>query len=639
MPTAPYGSWASAISLDDLTAGSTTFSAVRIDADSLYWLEAHPEQAGRTSLWRRDLGRGEPVELTPAPTYVRDRVHEYGGGEYDVRGGVAVYSELTDGRLYRLAQGFPAVPITPVGPYRYADIQVHPELGLALAVREDHSGPAEPVNTIVAIQLDQSGPDEPTVLCAGADFYSTPQLSGDGRLAWTQWDHPNMPWDSTTIMIGTLADRSVVDSGAVAGGTDESAVHPRWLPGGELIFVSDRRNWWNIYAWRNGETRALCQADAEFCLPQWMFGHSPYAVIDGDHLLCMINEGNVLSVGVLTLSTGELERITEPGVGPTSMAVGGRTAAAVLSYPDRPGSLATFDLDQRRWAEVRQVGPASVSADAISLAQAVSWPSEQGPVYGWFYPPTNPEYLAPDGMKPPLITLSHGGPTACGFPDFKIGYQFWTSRGYAILDVNYGGSTGYGRDYRQRLLGSWGITDVEDCAAGAQAMGDQGLADPTRLIVKGGSAGGYTTLRALTSTDVFAAGISLYGVGDLERLARDTHKFESRYLDALVGPYPQARDLYRDRSPMTHLDQLSAPILLLQGADDKVVPPSQAEMFAAAARRKGLPVAVIIFEGEGHGFRIAETIKVSTEAQIYFLGKIFDFHPADDVPEFVIENL
>jgi dipeptidyl aminopeptidase/acylaminoacyl peptidase len=345
-----------------------------------------------------------------------------------------------------------------------------------------------------------------------------------------------------------------------------------------------------------------------------------------------------LSIAVLSVITGELEPVTEPGVGASALAVGGVTAAAVLSYPGRPGSLATLDLDRRSWTEIRQVAPATMPAEAVSLAQPVSWPSEQGLVHGWFYPPANPEYTASNGMRPPLITLSHGGPTACSFPDFKIGYQFWTTRGYAILDVNYGGSTGFGRDYRQRLIGSWGITDVADCAAGAEAMGDQGLADPARLVVKGGSAGGYTTLRALTASTVFAAGISLYGVGDLERLALDTHKFESRYLDALVGPYPQARDVYRERSPIYHVDELSAPILLLQGADDKVVPPNQAETLAAAARRKGLPVALIIFEGEGHGFRTAATIKVSTEAQIYFLGRIFGFEPADDVPDFKIEN-
>jgi dipeptidyl aminopeptidase/acylaminoacyl peptidase len=491
----------------------------------------------------------------------------------------------------------------------------------------------------VGIEIDESSADEPTVLCTGADFYSTPQLSADGRLAWTQWDHPNMPWDATTIMIGTLAERTVIDSRVVAGGPGESALHPRWLSDGELIFVSDRTNWWNLYAWRNGESRALHESTAEFCWPQWMFGQNPYAVIDDDHLLCTINRGTVLSVGVLSLITGELEPVTKPGVGANALAVGGGTAAAVLSYPDRPGSLATLDLDRRSWVVVRHVAPATLPTEAVSLAQPVTWPSQQGPVHGWFYPPANPEYTAPVGARPPLITLSHGGPTGCSFPDFKIGYQFWTTRGYAILDVNYGGSTGFGRDYRQRLISTWGITDVADCAAGAKAMGDQGLADPERLAVKGGSAGGYTTLRALTSTAVFAAGISLYGVGDLERLALDTHKFESRYLDTLVGPYPQAREIYRDRSPIYHVDDLSAPILLLQGADDKVVPPNQAETLAAAARGKGLPVALIIFEGEAHGFRTAETIKVSTEAQIYFLSKIFDFEPADDVPEIMIDNL
>ena len=637
MAIAPYGSWSSPISLDDLTAGSTTLSAARIDGDDLYWLEAHPEQAGRTSLWRRGLRSGEPVELTPAPAYVRDRVHEYGGGEYGVRAGVVVYSELTDGRLYRLAGDGQPVPITPEGPFRYADIAVHPELGLALAVREDHSGGDEPVNTIVSVALDGFG--IVTVLCSGADFYAGPQLAADGQLAWTQWNHPNMPWDSTAIMVGTLAGRSVADVRQVAGGPGESAVQPRWLREDALLFISDRTNWWNLYRWQDGDVRPVRAEAAEYCTPQWMFGQQAYLVIDEDHLLCTTCRNTVLGIGLLTLSTGDLEPVTADGVGALSVAVGAGKAAAVLSDPDRPPTLAVLDLETRRWTDVRQSGPATVAPDAVSVAQPVRWAGEQGAVHGWFYPPLNPEFNAPEGTSPPLITLSHGGPTGCSFPDFKISYQFWTTRGYAILDVNYGGSSGFGRDYRQRLHGTWGITDVLDCVTGARAMGEQGLADPTRLTIKGGSAGGYTTLRALTETDVFAAGISLYGVGDLETLATDTHKFESRYLDTLVGPYPQARGVYRDRSPIEHLDRLSAPILLLQGADDKVVPLSQAELLADAARRKGLPVCLLIFEGEGHGFRMAETIKVSTRAQIYFLGRILGFTPADDVGEFTIENL
>jgi dipeptidyl aminopeptidase/acylaminoacyl peptidase len=637
MAVAPYGSWSSPISLDDLTAGSITLSAPRIDGENLYWLEAHPEQAGRTSLWRRGLHGGEPVELTPAPSYVRDKVHEYGGGEYGVRDGVVVYSELADGRLYRVTGDGPAVPITPEGQFRYADIQVHPDRDLVLAVREDHTGPGEPANTIVAVELDGSG--TVTVLCAGADFYASPQLAADGRLAWTQWEHPNMPWDSTTIMIGSLAGRSVIDPGVAAGGPGESVGHPRWLPNRDLLFVSDRTNWWNVYAWRDGDVRPLRTEAAEYCTPHWTFGHSPYAVIDEARLLCTICRNTVLSIGLLSVATGDLEPLTREGDGTLSVAVGGGMAAAVLSHPDRPPSLAVLDLGTRSWIDVRQSGAAAIAADGVSFAQPVTCPSERGPVHGWFYPPVNPDVTAPDGTLPPLITVSHGGPTGCSFPDFKLAYQFWTSRGYAILDVNYGGSSGFGRDYRQRLTGAWGVVDVEDCVAAARAMGEQSLADPARLTVKGGSAGGFTTLRALTSSDVFAAGISLYGVGDLETLARDTHKFESRYLDTLVGPYPQARDVYRDRSPIEHLDQLSSPILLLQGADDKVVPPSQAEELAEAARRKGLPVCLLIFDGEGHGFRMAETIKVSTQAQIYFLGRILGFTPADDVPEFPIENL
>jgi dipeptidyl aminopeptidase/acylaminoacyl peptidase len=613
-------------------------SATQIDGRHVYWLEVRADEGGRASVWRRLIAGGEPAEVTPAPAYVRDKIHEYGGGEYHVSGGTVVYSEYSDGRLYAVrGEGEPR-PITPEADFRFGDIRVHPERGLVLAVREDHSGTGEPINTIVALDLDGPNPDGGAVLCSGADFYSTPELSASGRLAWTQWNHPNMPWDSTTIMIGSLSGAMITDSQAVAGGPSESAVQPRWL-GDKLIFVSDRTNWWNLYLWSDGQAQPLCETDAEFCPPQWVLGQRPYAIIDDDHLLCAINRSGLQSIEIVKISDGTLRPIAPAGISASSVDVGGRTVAASLSYPDQPAALAVYDLDRGLWTTVRSSAEMIMDAASVSSARPVSWTSEGNRVHGYFYPPVSGEFLAPAGSLPPLITLSHGGPTGFAAPDFKIAYQFWTSRGFAILDVNYSGSAGYGRAYRDRLKGRWGVVDVQDCVAGALAMGARRLADPNRLIIRGGSAGGFTTLAALTTADVFAAGISQYGIADLETLARDSHKFEARYLDSLVGPYPEDRASYIERSPIHHLDQLSAPILLLQGTEDRVVPPKQAEMLAAAAHQKHLPVALIMFEGEGHGFRRAETIKAATEAQIYFLGRILGFEPADRVPPIAIDNL
>jgi dipeptidyl aminopeptidase/acylaminoacyl peptidase len=490
----------------------------------------------------------------------------------------------------------------------------------------------------VALDLDGPNPDGGAVLCAGADFYSTPELSASGRMAWTQWHHPSMPWDSTTIMVGNLSGSTIMNSQPVAGGPSESALQPRWLDD-RLIFVSDLSNWWNLYLWEEDSVRPLCATEAEFCEPQWFLGQRPYVIIDDDHLLCSINRSGEQSIAVVRISDGGLQQLTSSGTAAPSLDVAGRNAAAVLNSPDKPSRLALLDLDQRDWRVVRSSSAMNIDAASISTARPVSWIGEQGTVYGFFYPPRNARYGAPAGSLPPLITLSHGGPTGFAGADFKIAYQFWTSRGFAILDVNYSGSAGFGRVYRDRLRGRWGVVDVQDCIAGAVSMGTQRLVDPARLAIRGVSAGGLTTLAALTATDRFAAGISLYGIADLEGLATDTHKFEARYVDSLIGPYPQDRASYVERSPIHHLDQVSAPILLLQGNDDKVVPPKQAEMMADAARQKGLPVAMIMFEGEGHGFRRAETIKAATEAQIYFLGRILGFEPADQVSPIPIDNL
>ncbi|MBB3327821.1 S9 family peptidase [Microlunatus antarcticus] len=647
--TAPYGSWRSPIGVEDLTAGSTGLDAARVDGDDLYWLESRPDQGGRVSLWRRPLAGGEATELTPGPTNVRTRVNEYGGGEYGVRDGVVVWSDLTDGRLRRRDADGTVTVLTAEGPLWYGDPDVHPDRGVVVAVCEDQreatvAEHGEAVTTLVAIPLDGSAAhdvDAVTVLASGADFYSTPQLSADGRLAWTQWDHPSMPWDATLLQVAPLQADGLGAVETVAGGPSESAVQPRWR-GDDLVFVSDRTGWWNLYLFSAGPTatsvRALHPAEAEFAEPQWVLGTTPYAVLTDGGLLCLVITDGSPRLQLLDVESGELTPVADAGVGADALAAGPGGVAAVLTHPDRPAELATLGADGT-WTTVRTSTRQAPDPAGVSVARDVTWPGEGGVVHGWYHPPVNLDFVAPEGETPPLITLSHGGPTSQARAVFSLSTQFWTSRGYAVLDVNYGGSTGYGRPYRERLKGRWGIVDVADCGNGALAMVEQGLADRARLVVKGGSAGGYTTLRALTATDVFTAGISSYGVGDLEILARDTHKFESRYLDGLVGPYPADRDVYVDRSPIHHVDELSAPILLLQGLDDLVVPPNQAEEMADAARSKGLPVTLIMFAGEGHGFRRAETIVASYEAQVSFLAQVFGFTPADDVPVLPVENL
>ena len=641
MSIAPYGSWPSIVTTDLVTSGTVGLSAPTLDGDTLYWLESRPSEAGRVGLWRRTGDR--PAELVvPAPYNVRTGVHEYGGGAYAVRDGVVVFSDLTDNRLHRLVAGVP-VALTPNSAYRYADIRVHPDRNLVLAVREDHTEDGEPVNTIVALDLD--GYADGTVLCSGADFYADPELSTDGELAWTEWNHPAMPWDATRIRRGRLSvgtTLEVTETSDVAGGDHESAVHPRWAPDGELLFVSDRTGWWNLYAARDHETAPIWPEDAEFATPQWIFGDQPYVILDSRWLLVTHVQNGVTSIRLLDRDSNTLRPILAGGLyGP--LAAGGGLAAAIIEDPDRPARLAVIDLTTETWADVRRASDQALPTPWVSIPQAVSWPSTlddvPGEVHGWYYPPTNPEWTAPTDERPPLITVSHGGPTGFSDNGFAIGLQYWTSRGFAVLDVNYRGSTGYGRSYRDALRGRWGVVDVADCAGGAAALAEQGLADPRRLIVRGGSAGGYTTLQALTTTDVFTAGISFYGVADPEALARDTHKFESRYLDGLIGPYPEAIEIYRERSPILHVDQLSVPLLLLQGSEDAVVPPNQAETMAAAVRAKGLPVAMIIFEGEGHGFRRADSIKTALEAQLFFLGEVFGFTPADELPAIVIDNL
>ncbi|MBA8795775.1 dipeptidyl aminopeptidase/acylaminoacyl peptidase [Friedmanniella endophytica] len=663
--TLPYGSWPSPVTAELITASSTGLGDPVALGDATLWTAALPGRAGRVSLLRR-AADGTVEEVVGGDFSVRSRVHEYGGGEWAVSpagpeappgAAVVVFAHFDDNRLYRVdldADGHAAAPValTPADPgLRYAALEVHGGLGVLLAVREDHREPGEAVTTVVLLGLD---PDDARtreggrVLCSGADFYADPTLGpldadGARRLAWVEWDHPAMPWDATRVQTAVL-DPATGERGPatqVAGGPAESAVHPGWTPTGDLLLVSDRTDWWNLYRSAGGtaEPEPLCPREAEFCPPPWTLGGRPYAFAGEDRLVCRWTSDGTDRLGVLDLGSGELTTLETDAVDVGAPSVSGPVVALALGFADRPREVALLDLAGGDWTTLARSSDTDLPTGLVSVAEPVSWDGAAGTVHAWYYPPTHPEVSGPDDERPPLITVSHGGPTSASLPTFSLALQYWTSRGFAVLDVNYGGSTGYGRPYRDRLQGAWGLVDVADCADGATAMADQGRADRERLAIRGGSAGGYTTLRALTATDVFTAGISLYGIGDLEVLARDTHKFESRYLDGLVGPYPERRDVYLERSPIHHVDELSSAILLLQGLEDAVVPPNQAELFAAAARDKGLPVALILFEGEGHGFRRPENVRASLEAQLSFLGQVFGFVPADPVEQVEIENL
>jgi len=632
-PRLPYGSWPSPIRIDDLLGDTVRLGEPWIDGDEIYWIEGRPAEAGRSVLVRR-AADGTIADLTPAPFDVRTRVHEYGGGAYTVAGGTVVFSNRTDGRLYRLDPGADEPqPITPEGAYRYADLRFDQARRRFLAVREDHTGDGQAVAAIVAIPLD--GERAPWVLVQGPDFLAAPRLAPDRTmLAWLEWDHPDMPWDATRLRVAPVRDDGDLDaSDLAAGGLDESIAQPEWSPDGVLHLVSDRTGWWNLYRLVDGpRLEPLAALEAEFADPAWVFNRSSYGFLP---------DGSIVAVGrargrdrIFHIAPGQLAgEVESPFTEIERLRVGPHGIVAIAGSPTESAMVVALDPETLAPAGVlRRSSSLTIDPDWTSVAEPITFPSAGGRIaHALFYRPTNPDVAAPDGELPPLVVSSHGGPTSNADNSLDPEIQFLTSRGIAVVDVDYGGSTGYGRDYRRALDGAWGVVDVDDCEAAARYLVARGDVDPDRLAIEGGSAGGYTTLAALAFRDVFAAGISLFGVGDLETLTRDTHKFESRYLDRLVGPYPAAADLYRQRSPVHHLDEISCPVLVLQGLDDHVVPPSQAEAIVAALSANGVPHAYLAFEGEGHGFRGADAIRRTIEARLSFLGAVFGFTPADDI--------
>ncbi|HEX8686972.1 MAG TPA: S9 family peptidase, partial [Pyrinomonadaceae bacterium] len=490
-----------------------------------------------------------------------------------------------------------------------------------------------------------SGPNEDggRVLVEGNDFYAAPRLSPDGsRLAWQTWNHPNMPWDGCELWVAELDEGgAVAGSRRVAGGEEESVFQPQWSPAGTLYFVSDRGGWWNIYRLgEDGAAEAVYEAEAEFGLPQWVFAMSTYAFASEERIVCAYATGGEWNLGALDTRTKRLERFDLPYNDISYVRADENRAVFRAGSPTLRTSVVELDLKTRETRVLRRASEVTIDEAYVSTPRAVEFPTESGrTAHAFYYPPRNPDFAAPEGERPPLLVKCHGGPTSAASSTLRLETQYWTSRGIAVLDVNYGGSTGYGREYRQRLNGEWGVVDVDDCVNGAKYLIEQGEVDPARCVITGGSAGGYTTLNALTFRDTFRAGASHFGIGDLTVFVGDTHKFESRYLERLIGPYPERADLYRERSSINFTDRLSCPVIFFQGLEDKIVPPNQAELMVEALRKKRLPVAYVAFEGEQHGFRKAENIKRALEGEFYFYSRVFGFQPADEVEPVEIENL
>jgi dipeptidyl aminopeptidase/acylaminoacyl peptidase len=667
----PYGTWPSPISAEAVAAQSLRLGTPALDGDDPYWLEGRPAEGGRSVLVRRTPD-GDTRDVTPPPFNVRTRVHEYGGGAYLVDRGAVWFVNFADQRIYRLdsSTGVPKA-LTPEGACFYADFCYDRARQRLIAVREDHtlassagpSGPAshvDPVTTLVAIAAD----GQATILVQGRDFYSTPRVSPDGSmLAWICWDHPQMPWDGTELWVARFdEDGALTSPMRVAGGPAESIYQPGWSPDGALVFASDRTGWWQLYqlsfpctaggtAGADGQhalqeaIRPLLAApppESEFGRPQWIFGTSTWAYAGQSQVVVSFTRRGVWHIAIADSRTGA-HRVLDIGLDPQDwLAATSQHVYLVAASPSKPAALVRVVLDSGTVEVIKASSEATFDAGVISLPQAIEFPTTGGrTAHAFYYAPRNQavEGEAQEG-RPPLIAISHGGPTAAASRAFDLKIQFWTSRGFAVVDVNYGGSTGYGREYRERLRGAWGEVDVDDMVHAVRYLADTGRADAARLLIRGGSAGGYTTLAAMTfRPGVFRGGASYYGVSDLEALARDTHKFEARYLDSLVGPYPAAADEYRRRSPIHATDRLSCALIFFQGLEDRVVPPNQSEMMADAVRRKGLPVAYVAFAGEQHGFRKADSIVRSLEAELYFYAAIFGLAPAGVAGPVTIDNL
>jgi dipeptidyl aminopeptidase/acylaminoacyl peptidase len=637
--SAPYGAWPSPLSAARVAAGATPLSSLALDDGDIYWLAGRAAEAGRNTLLRR---HGATVaEVTPQPFNVRSRVHEYGGGAYTVADGVVYFSHFADNCLYRQQGGGAPQVLTTAGRQRFADLVLDAPRQRLLAVRELHGAAGtheQPLNTLCAIGFN--GREQ--VLAAGHDFYSSPRLAPDGRhLAWLCWDHPRMPWQGSELWLAEVdADGYLQSPRRVAGGAEESICQPEWSPQGVLHFVSDRSGWWNLYAWQDEQARALCPLAAEFATPHWTFGNALYGFDASGDIVCSYIEQGVSRLARLPAGGGTLQAIDTPYQEIRELKVGPGYVVLLAGSPTIAVEIARVFLASGELEVLEQSISELPDLGYLSVPRHIDYPSAGGrTAHAFFFPPQNKDVQVAPQEKPPLIVIGHGGPTGMAANTLKLATQFWTSRGFAVLDVNYGGSTGFGRAYRDALKGQWGVVDVEDCVAGARHLAERGLVDSERLIIRGSSAGGLTTLCALTFHDVFKLGASYYGVSDLQGLDDDSHKFESHYNEYLIAPKAEAAARYAERSPSRHTDRLARPMIFFQGLDDKVVPPQQSETMVQALRQRGVPVAYVELAGEGHGFRKAENIIRTLEAELYFYQRMFGLHdPAQPAPV-TIDNL
>ncbi|MDM0073294.1 prolyl oligopeptidase family serine peptidase [Variovorax sp. J2P1-59] len=645
---APFGTWLSPITSELVASAAINLVDVLLDGGDVYWVEGRPQEAGRNVLVRQN-DDGTQSDITALPFSARTRVHEYGGAAALVADGVSYFSDFKDQRLYRVDGSGSPVPLTPPpapgdphAALRYADGQIDSSRRLWIGVREDHRRPGkEAANTIVALNATSEGAG--TVLIQGHDFFASPRLSPDGRrLAWLAWDHPQMPWVGTELWVAEFDGATLQNPTRIAGGPGESVFQPEWSPDGVLHFVSDRSGWWNIYrAEANGSAVNVCPKAAEFGRPQWNLGMSTYAFLSAKEAVCAYVEGGLGKLALLDLDSGRLTGIDLPYSDFSSVRAQGGKVAFKAGGPALASAIVLLDP---RSGEAKAIRKSGTLADDPAInrhfaaPQPIEFPTPRGQTaFGLFYPPTNADHRAPDAELPPLLVRCHGGPTSSASIALDLRTQFWTSRGIAVVDVDYGGSTGYGRAYRERLHRMWGVVDVEDCAAAAQYLADREWVDASRIVISGSSAGGFTVLSCLSSGDpsvrgLFRAGGSHYGVSDPEALARDTHKFESRYLDWLIAPYtgPDGdRGPYLERSPVRNADRLTAPVAFFQGAEDKIVPPSQTESMVTALRQKGITAQYLLFAGEQHGFRQSSNIRWALDAEFYFFSTlVFRTHGA-----------
>jgi dipeptidyl aminopeptidase/acylaminoacyl peptidase len=634
-----FGSWPSPVSAELIAGATIRLGHVALRGAQIFWSEGRPQEQGRNVIVQRGAD-GSLHDLTPAPFNARTRAHEYGGGAFVLLDDGVVFSHDDDQQLWRIGASGAPQQLTHDPEQRYADATLDAPRARLIAVREDHrAGAIDAVATLVSVALDDGAVQ---VLAQGHDFFSSPCLRPDGaQLAWLSWDHPNMPWDGCELWLADVAaDGSLVKPHRVAGGACESIYQPAWSPQGELHFASDRSGWWNLYRLRGDAVQALHPMAAEFGEPQWIFGMSSYGFDERGRIVCIVRQHGTAQLARLDPESGHFELLETPFCAMEALRVGTGFAIFIGGTSTEPDALVRLDLRTLTHEVLRPSSTAVLDAAFKARAEAFTFATEGGhEAHGFFYAPVNRDHRGPAGQRPPLLVMTHGGPTSATDAVFSLGVHYWTTRGFAVVDVNYGGSSGYGRAYRERLNGQWGVIDVDDAINAARHLIARSDVDGARVAIRGGSAGGYTTLCALTFRSFFKAGASHYGIGDLEALAAESHKFESRYLDGLIGPYPAARALYLARSPVHHTDGLASPMILFQGAEDKAVPPAQAQAMFDAVNAKGLPVAYLLFEGEQHGFRRAQTIRRVLEAELYFYGKVFGFEPADAIEPVDIRNL